>query len=118
MKPKYAYLLELFARIQKYIDKNCKMYHIRIFENQIMYKDSTSICWYKWFVTIKPIPLDVQIEHFLLGNHYDECLCFNSFIDVFANAFNNPQALANLICTIKNTSSLEELELKLDLAGI
>ena len=120
MKLRHTYLLELFTRIQQYIEKNCKMYHIRIFENQIMFKDySMSACWYKWFVAIKPIPLDVQIEHFLLGNR-GECSWCYSFSDRFAksNFLDSLAPLELLACTMQNVSSLEELELKLDLTGI
>lgn len=120
MKLRHTYLLELFTRIQQYIEKNCKLYHIRIFENQILYKDySRSMCWYKWFITIKPLPLDVQIEHFLFGNHDELSWCY-SFSSMFANS-NLSDSLAPLgllARAIQNVSSLEELELKLDLAGI
>ena len=120
MKSRHTYLLALFTRIQQYIEKNCKMYNIRICGNQILYRDySRSICWYKWFVTVKPLPLDVQIEHFLLGNHVELSWCY-SFSSIFANSnlSDDLAPLGLLTRTIQNVSSLEELELKLDLAGI
>jgi hypothetical protein len=113
-------LLNMFNRFANYLEKNNSSIRIKIENDNIMFIDRTFDNDYiTWFVLVKKLPLETQIEYFFFGKNSESAK--NSNIPLMVSIFeycNHCSIDTYLMSPFGFPRTIEELVMKMDLMGI
>ena len=112
---------DCFNRIAKYLYENNSLYQLRIYNGKIQHNFDKTKYWLDMYMDITD-GLNSELDCFFFGKDIDESLrCYSSIFDYYEKLYIglklSDSPLAS-IYSIGRPTCVEELTIKMDLAGI